>query len=307
VALARVIRAGDWRRGCYRANWLNTCLEKLVYFCGVKTKTKAIMNNKVNNMKNENSMKQNESNIMNKMNNMEQSKSNNMDSMNQSETHNVNPMNNMEEKTEINDNTLSFEDCLALAKDFLLTKDRESYYEFKFYNEDFGEEWHVLNQLTVEEFADVCALKLKYGDEFVKHLDEVFDDPDIIHDFTGGCEILDIDLDNVHHQYAFSVHELKPYMTVVSQPVEVSLSDEQYAELIAWHIFDKNFSINLLRYRNRQLFDEVTRGADAHFILDGECFIAEAPYVITLDEAKADAEAIIRQHNIVRSSWYRGI
>jgi len=265
------------------------------------------MNNKVNDMKNENSMKQNESNIMNKMNNMEQSKTNNMNGMNQSETNNVNPMNNMEEKTEIMDNTLSFEDCLAMAKEFVPTKKRDCYYEFKFYNDDFGEEWFTLNLLTDEEVAELCALKEKYGEEYVKHLDEVFDDPDIIHDFTGGCEILDIDLDNIYHQYAFSVHELKPYMTIVSRPVKVTLSDEQYAELIAWHIFDKNFSINLLRYRNKKLYDTVVAGADSCFILDGDCFIAEAPYVTTLDEAKADADTIIKQHNIIRSSWYHGV
>ena len=238
-------------------------------------------------MKNESNMKQNESNSMNSM---ERSKSN-----------------IMEEKTEIMDNTLSFEDCLAMAKEFVPTKKRDCYYEFKFYNDDFGEEWFTLNLLTDEEVADIRALKGKYGEEFVKHLDEVFDDPDIIHDFTGGCEILDIDLDNIYHKYAFSVHELKPNMNVVSHPEKVTLSDEEYAELMAWHIFDKNFSINLLRYRNRKLFDTVANGADSHFILDGECFIAEAPYVTTLDEAKSDAETIIKQHNIVRSSWYHGV
>lgn len=44
---------------------------------------------------------------------------------------------------------------------------------------------------------------------FVKHLDEVFTDSDEIHDFTCGCEILDINLYKHYHQYSFARHELK--------------------------------------------------------------------------------------------------
>ena len=221
---------------------------------------------------------------------------------------------------------LTFDDCLALAKEFLTTKERSNYNLFAALDDNNNSHYYCYNELSADDVARLRALKDKYGDTFVKHLDEVFDDPDLIHDFTGGREILDIDLDNVYCDYDISLHELRPDGTVDTIHTSVAFSDEDYARLIAWHLYDEHLVINTLRYRDRELYDTVLDGADLyHFNSDGgsydvydpnlvtldepttDFFFVTNPYVIILDEPKADADLIVRQHSIERTGWYVGI
>lgn len=198
----------------------------------------------------------------------------------------------------------NFETALKLANEFLATKERENYYSFEAIDENHPDYIYYSNPLSDEEIAQFRALKEKYGDKFVKHLDEVYDDPDIIHDFTCGCDIVDIDLEHTTHQYTFKIHELRPDGTVYSHNYKIELSDEEYAKLIAWHLYDEHCTINTLRLRDAKLFDTIMRRADWYFYEDGWFYCADTPYLITFEEAKADAEVIIKQHNIKRTGGY---
>ena len=201
---------------------------------------------------------------------------------------------------------LTFDECLAMAQDFLTTKERDCFYLFTALDDNFDREYYCYNELSADDVARLRALKDHYGDAFVRHLDEVFSDPDIIHDFTGGREILAIDLNHLHYHYDLSLHELQPDGTVHTIHTSVAFSDDEYARLIAWHLYDEHLVINTLRYRDRKLYDSVLDGADLYHI-DGDCLFVSNPYLITLDEARADADLIVRHHNIQRDGAYVGI
>lgn len=203
---------------------------------------------------------------------------------------------------------LSFDQCLTLATEFLTTKQRSNFYRFTALDDNFDREYYCYNELSADDVARLRALKDRYGDSFVRHLDEVFSDPDVIHDFTGGGEILAIDLDHVHYHYGLALHELQADGTVHTIHTRVAFSDDEYARLLAWHLYDEHLVINTLRYRDRKLYDSVLDGADCyHTDIDGDCLFISNPYLITLDEARADADLIVHLHNIERTGAYVGI
>ena len=206
----------------------------------------------------------------------------------------------------MNHQDLSFDQSLALANEFLATKQRSNFYQFTALN-DNNIEYCCYNELSADDVARLRDLKAKYGDDFVSHLDEVFSDPDLVHDFTGGGEIIAIDLDNVYYHYSLSLHELQADGTIHTVHTRVAFSDDDYVRLIAWHLYDGHLT-NTLRYRDRKLYDTVLDGADLyHTDTDGNCLFVDSPYIITLDEPKADADLIVQQHSIDRDGWYRGI
>ena len=198
----------------------------------------------------------------------------------------------------------NFEQALKLANEFLNTKERKNYYRFTAFCESFCEEQVFSNPLTDEEVDNLRALKEKYGTEFTQHLNEVYDDPDVIHDFTCGEELLDIDLDHIDHKFAFKIHELKPDGTVACYNRNVDLHDDEYAKLIAWHIYDVHFTLNTLRRRDRNLYDTIMRGIDHYYYQAEYFYLVNNPYLATPDEAKADAESIVALHNIKKSNGY---
>ena len=197
----------------------------------------------------------------------------------------------------------TFEQALQLAKEFLATKERKNYYESQGIYEPCPDYVGMLIDLSDDMVSQIRTLKERYGEDFVNHLHEVIDDEDIISDMFYG-EPVDIDLDHVRHQYAFNIHELKPDGTVSDCSLLVELKDEEYARLLAWHLFDEHLTINILRQRDRNLYDSIMYGIDAHYYeLEGYLDV-DNPYVATLDEAKEDAETIIRQHDIIRDGGY---
>ena len=204
--------------------------------------------------------------------------------------------------------TLSFDECLTMAQDFLTTKQRGCFYQFTALDDNFDREYCCYNELSADDVARLRALKDHYGDAFVRHLDEVFSDPDLLHDFTGGGEILAIDLDHVHYYYDLSLHELQPDGTVHTIPTSVAFSDDEYARLVAWHLYDEHLTMNLLRHHDRELYDVVMLAADNYYSdTDCDCLMVSHPYLVTLDEAKVDSELIVVKHNIKRNGWYCGV
>ena len=106
----------------------------------------------------------------------------------------------------------NFEDSLKLATEFLPKKERKNYYEFKVIQEPFAEYLVAQNELSDEDVKRLHELKEKYQETFVEHLSEALDE-DTIDDLDCGDELVDIDFDNVQHQYRFKVHHLKQVMT----------------------------------------------------------------------------------------------
>ena len=197
----------------------------------------------------------------------------------------------------------NFEDSLKLATEFLAKKERKNYYEFKVVQEPFADYVFPLNELSDEDVKHLRELKEKYQEAFVEHLSEALDE-DTIDDLDCGDELVDIDLDNVQHQYRFKVHHLKQDGTVCSYDRLVMLTDEEYARLLAWHVFDNHLIINTLRYRDSNLYNRILREVDLYYWEDGIAIMQDDPYLVTMDEAKADAEMIMKENGIKQSSGY---
>jgi hypothetical protein len=198
-----------------------------------------------------------------------------------------------------------FKKYLEMAEAYLAKKERANYYDFECIDEEFVGHVFYTNQLTDEEVLLIRQLKKKYPEDYGLHLDEIFDDPDYIHDFSSGQEIVSIDTDFVSHKYKVTIHEIKPDGNVWSHLYRITLHDDEYVKLLAWHLYDEHLTICTLRRRDSDLYSAIMRRIDNYFQDDGFFFMVDNPYVATLDEAKADADKIIELHKIQRSGGYR--
>ena len=198
----------------------------------------------------------------------------------------------------------TFEQAKKLANEFLSTKERKNYYDFECIDEEFSENVCYTNELSDEEVSKILQLKDKYPNDYSLHLDEMFDDPDYIHDFSAGQEIVSIDTDHAQHKYAVTIHEPKPDGQVRSFAHSIILNDDEYAQLLAWHLFDEHLTINTLRHRDSNLCGTIMRAIDYYFYQPEGYLWVDNPYLATLDEAKADAETIVAKNNIKRDGGY---
>ena len=196
----------------------------------------------------------------------------------------------------------TFEQALKLANEFLVTKERKNFYEFECIDEMFDKSVCYANELSDDEVSKINQLKEKYPDNYVLHLNEIFDDPDDICNFSEGQELVSIDTDYVMHKYAVTIYIVQlPNKQLQSFSDEIILTDVEYTRLLAWHLLYKNITMNSLYYYDRNLFSAITRDIDHYFYqLEGYMMVANSPYCASLDEAIADAEAIINLHNIER-------
>lgn len=196
----------------------------------------------------------------------------------------------------------TFEQALKLANEFLVTKERKNFYEFECIDEMFDKSVCYANELSDDEVSKINQLKEKYPDNYVLHLNEIFDDPDDICNFSEGQELVSIDTDYVMHKYAVTIYIVQlPNKQLQSFSDEIILTDVEYTRLLAWHLLYKNITMNSLYYYDRNLFSAITRNIDNYFYqLEGYMMVANSPYCASLDEAIADAEAIINLHNIER-------
>ena len=197
-----------------------------------------------------------------------------------------------------------FEDCQQLAQNFLATKERVNYYETKGIADPYPDYVSMLTALTDEEVNQIKPLKEKYGDQFVEHLNEVFDDPDFISDMFYGDPV-DIDLETIHHQYKFTIHSLSGEK-VSSREILVELSDEDYCKLLAWHLFDSHLVMNTLYYRDEKLYKKIMHDV-MYYLSDAGFVMVDAPFVVTMEEALADTEQILKNNDITKTEGYRYI
>ena len=199
---------------------------------------------------------------------------------------------------------LEFDECLKLANEFLATKERKNYYEFQVidYESDYA---YYSYELSDEEVEKIRQLKVKYPEDYGNHLDEVFDDPDVVEDYSGGEDLVSIDTDNILHKYKFMSHEIRNDKTTTT-PMLIILTDEEYARLLAWHLYDEHLTVNTLYYRDEALYKKIRRGVDWQHS-DGMCIMCCYPYTVSMDEALEDAEEIRKIHNIKKSGGLVGI
>ena len=199
-----------------------------------------------------------------------------------------------------------FDDCLKLAKEYLAHKQRDNYYDFEVLDEEYPEYVHYLNSLSDEEVEKIRQLKKKYPEDYCQHLVEVFEDPDVVHDLSCGQEIISIDTETISHKYRFVSHEVSDEKWK-TRKIQITLSDDDYARLLAWHLFDDHLIINTLYYRDEALYKKIQREVDWAHSDDGWFIPYSNPYIVTMDEANEDADQIRKLNGIEKSSGYMGI
>ncbi|SFC46027.1 hypothetical protein SAMN04488494_2149 [Xylanibacter ruminicola] len=191
-----------------------------------------------------------------------------------------------------------------MAKVFLAKKERTNYYESKSISEPYPEYALMLISLSDEEVSKIKGLKKYYGEDFVNHLDEVINDSDVVDDMFCGDPV-DIDLENIHHQYVFNIRTVRGE-EVTSRKILVELSDEDYCKLLAWHLYDSHLVLNTLFYRDEELCRKIMRES-MRWVCDDLAPMVTDPFVLTMDEALADTELIRQENNLTKSTGFLGL
>ena len=195
-----------------------------------------------------------------------------------------------------------FKKYLEMSKSYLAKKDSNGYYDFECFDEESPFSVVYTIQLTDEEVSHIRQLKKIHPEDYCQYLDEIYDDhPELRH----GQEIISIDTDFVWHKYNVTIHELKPDGKIWSRPYRITLRDDEYVKLLAWHLYDEHLTICTLRNRDRELYSAIMREIDYSYLDECLIYMVDNPYVATLDEAKADADAIVKLHKIHRTGGYR--
>lgn len=188
------------------------------------------------------------------------------------------------------------EAAVKAAKEFFSTKTPRLFYIISALDEDVLNEICFHQEFSSEEIEQLVELRKKYGEqEFFKHLDEVFNDEDVIHDFTCGAEILGIDLDAPMRKYRFTVHFFNGEKTY-GRHAMVELTDEEYIELLALRLDDNHMNMSVLRHLNKNLHDKILKEVEWQTAYDDGLLLCPDPFLVTMDEVNEDAEAIMAVH-----------
>lgn len=187
------------------------------------------------------------------------------------------------------------------VKDFVANKIRKNYYEVLGLNDCYCTPDRFLQELTREQLEGLKVLREKYGDdEFYNHLEEVFTDPDELHDLSCGEEIVGLDLDKIYHKYEFARHDfIKGEMVRV--PILLEMNDEDYVRLLTLCVEDGGMNMNKLKYADFSSYKKLMWKVD-YTTCDDDFYEWNYPFFVTFDELKADAEQIVSQNPEFRSS-----
>ena len=189
-----------------------------------------------------------------------------------------------------------------MIQTFLDKKERVNYYETTSYYDLYDQNVDMFVELSDEDVAKLRDLKARYDKDFVNHLGEVFDDEGEISDMFYTEEYIDIDLDTVYHQYGFTISEVDGDK-VSSRKIQVQLSDREYSDLLAWHLYDHHLVINTLFYRDENLARIIMRET-MRCCCDDDTPLVSHPFTIVMDEALADAAQIMQDNGIKKEEEY---
>lgn len=188
------------------------------------------------------------------------------------------------------------------VEQYFSKKKKTPHYEIDTFNDEIGLEYNSLKELSEQQLEELKGLREKYGkDEFFEHLDELYPDEDDLFELTGGNEVTGMDLDTPYYTYRFSYYELKGDV-VIKGEAKVHLYDNDYKDLLYLCVTDTTMNINKLKYADRKLHDSIMRQIENRFNDDG-FYKGEYPFLVTMDEAKHDADSIANEHKeLYRSS-----
>lgn len=117
------------------------------------------------------------------------------------------------------------EAAVKAAKEFFSTKIPRNFHEISALHDDILNEVCFHQELSPKEVAQLMDFRKKYGeDDFFNHLGEVFEDEDVIHDFTCGDDILGIDLDAPMRKDENIVRSMSRAGTPTDNPVNEALN-----------------------------------------------------------------------------------
>ena len=198
-----------------------------------------------------------------------------------------------------------FDKYLKWAMEYAATKDLKKSYCVEVIEEPIVEPVATDVVFTDKEVARINAIKAKYGDDYISHLNEFSDDGEFepLEDIIGfNEEIVDIHTDYFEHPIKFGAHVYVDGQ-IQDRCVSVNMKKEEYVELLAWHLFDEHLTMNILYHRDRSLYSRIIREGD-RYLLHWD-FYCTYPYFFTMDEAIEDADRIREQHGLKKEGWQR--
>lgn len=151
-----------------------------------------------------------------------------------------------------------------------------------------------LHKFSKEDIVGIMALKEKYGEyDYINHLIEYYQDPDLIHDIAPGCEILGIILDRpALYRHNLVCHSLHPDGTLHQSTIAPFLDMEYLVRLVSLCIEVPYISYNcigdydkdLASYLDGKIKDEI---CDEHMRITNPF-----PFLFTMDEAQKYAAEV---------------
>ena len=178
---------------------------------------------------------------------------------------------------------------------FLENKPKNRIYPIHFIPEEgFVEEYIIFQKFEPEVLESLKKTIEKYGIRNLnEHLDEVIEDEDYRSDLFPD-NISEINFDTEYNVYQFTMHFMKKDGSLKSRKISVEWTSELYARLLTLCVEDSGMNFNQLRYADKDLFLNLLYSVDSNNCDDGY-YDSDLPYLLTMDEAMADAEAIRRQ------------
>ena len=185
------------------------------------------------------------------------------------------------------------ERCEALARDILERKQRVKHYLISgkhWLGDDYYDDSFFV-PLSDEEVVYLQQLMAKYEDF---SLDELKDDIPFYDKLSPNCEFgcfepTSVDFEKIAYYYTFQAVVLDtPKSTPHKEIFEARLTDEDYVKLLAWRLYDRHASFNMLA----SALPEIYLGLTRHFIdLLGTPAIdvpLRSPFLIFTDEVDRD-------------------
>ena len=175
---------------------------------------------------------------------------------------------------------------------FLESKPKNRIYPIHFTPEEgFGGEYIVFQKFEPEIQESLKKTIEKYGIENInKHLDEVIEDEDYRSDLFPD-NISEINFDTEYNVYEFTMYLMKKDGSLKSQKIGVEWTSELYAHLLTLCVEDPGMNFNKLHYADKDLYLNLLYSVDSNNCDDG-FYDSDLPYLLTMDEAMADADEI---------------
>lgn len=194
---------------------------------------------------------------------------------------------------------------LCLAQEYMKAHPNDTLYPVTFDRPEDATRLIKLVKLSDVEVERYKVLEQEYDEPWEEYeelierllMDESFPfvDPD------NPWMVANIELDP-QHSYLFTmvVFYDGPDNPPVKAKININLSDEEYASLLAWrldHIKDGNISFNLLRESLPVLFNKISTSLEWSYC-DTLFRLSNVPYAVFMDEVEEDVAAILAEKRV---------